>query len=457
MDISLIFLPLFIAFLILTDFKSPANGWGSLVLLFVGLGGLYSAADNFSAGIVGKLVAPDLIRRLNNLVVIIFVKTPLSLFPVAVLMFAFHYSRWNPNRIRPIKPWLILILLIPAVATFFVPLNPKEYLSLRQFLIITDLWTFPYLVIAYFLLHKSVIHGNQRFETDRLLTIVTIVIISAIYVIAVYLLPLYHFPIFKFNPYIVIVSLGLFSFLALKYGFLGFKLTVGDVYLDNAIKTVDSEVAVLNYHIKDKLLQIIDCARGIDAVAEEGRDLVVEKGKTILAATDQVLKVAKQLHSYLDKIVLNPTKLNIAELVKEVITCFQSRLQEKGVRIVNNLHQEDIIIRGDRFYLFEALKCILQNSLEAETTDGSIKIDVARTKRNVTLIIADTGCGIAPKDLPHIFEPFFTTKDPGCHFGLGLSYCYNIMGQHGGRLEVESAENEGTTVLLKFEVDNIHL
>lgn len=141
MDISLIFLPLFITFLLLTDFKNPANGWGSMALLFVSLGGLYSAVDSFNAGLVRKLVAPDLIRWLNNLVVIIFVKTPLSLFPFALLMFAFHYSRWNSNRTRPLKPSLIPVLLIPAIVMYFIPLDPKDYSSLRQFLIITDLWT----------------------------------------------------------------------------------------------------------------------------------------------------------------------------------------------------------------------------------------------------------------------------------------------------------------------------
>jgi signal transduction histidine kinase len=83
---------------------------------------------------------------------------------------------------------------------------------------------------------------------------------------------------------------------------------------------------------------------------------------------------------------------------------------------------------------------------------GSIKIDAVCSKRETTLVITDTGCGISPKDLPHILKPFYTTKDPKDHFGLGLPYCYSIMQQHGGRLEIESVENKGTTVFLKFPV-----
>ena len=448
MDISLILLPLFIILLVLTDFKNPINGWGSLVLLLVSLGGLYSAADRFILGIAGKLVDPDLILWLNYILVIIFVKIPLCLFPVTVLMFAVHYSHWNVNRTRPIKPGNILIFLIPVVATFFVPLNPKEYLSLRQFLIIANLWTFPYLAMAYLLIHKSIFNGNQRFEKGRLFTIITMVIISAIYVIAVYLLPFYYFPIFKLNPYLVIIFLGLASFLAIKYGFLGFKLTVGDVYLDNAIKTVDLELAVLNYHIKDKLTQITACAQDIDAAVQDDRDLVVKKAETILATTDQISSVAEQLHHYLDRVHLEPMLHNITEVVNEAVAYFESRIQEKALRIDNNLPLV-AFIRGDWFYLCEVFKKILQNSVEA---GGSIKIDAVCSKRETTLVITDTGCGISPKDLPHILKPFYTTKDPKDHFGLGLPYCYSIMQQHGGRLEIESVENKGTTVFLKFPV-----
>lgn len=456
MDIYLLFLPLFITFLLLTDFKSPANGWGSLALSFAGLGGLYPLADRFCAWVFEKFAAPDLIRWLNKFLVIIFVKTPLCLFPVAVLMFAVYYSYWNANRVRPIKPWIILVFLIPAVVMYFISLNPKDYLSLRRFLIITDLWAFPYITTAYILLYKSVRSGNQRFETDRPLTILTIVVISALYVIAVYLLPIYYFPIFKFNPDLVICFLGLFSFLAIKTGFLGFKLSVGDVYLDNAIKTVDSEVSVLNIIIKDKLVQIVACARDISGAAEDDRGLIVEKSKIILAAAAQISNVTEQLHHYLDKIILNPTPQNMAEIVNRAIAFFEPQIQEKALRIDNNLPR-DIIIEGDRFYLVEALKSILQNSLEAMEIGGSIKIDLARSKRNVTLMITDTGSGISPQDLPHILKPFYTTKDPERHFGLGLPYCYNIIRQHGGRLEIESVENNGTTVFLKFPVNNIGL
>ncbi len=65
----------------------------------------------------------------------------------------------------------------------------------------------------------------------------------------------------------------------------------------------------------------------------------------------------------------------------------------------------------------------------------------------VVLAVADTGIGIAPRDMPKIFRTFFTTKKQK-GMGLGLSICESIMKAHGGRITVESAPGQGTTFFL---------
>ena len=60
--------------------------------------------------------------------------------------------------------------------------------------------------------------------------------------------------------------------------------------------------------------------------------------------------------------------------------------------------------------------------------------------------MSDTGPGIPESIQDKIFQPFFSTKEEGT--GLGLSIATRIIEDHGGRLDLESNENEGATFII---------
>jgi two-component system NtrC family sensor kinase len=74
-------------------------------------------------------------------------------------------------------------------------------------------------------------------------------------------------------------------------------------------------------------------------------------------------------------------------------------------------------------------------TLSTRVEDGFVAVDVA-----------DTGIGIPAAYLNRIFDPFFTTKAVGKGTGLGLSICYGIIENMGGRIDVQSTVEVGTTV-----------
>ncbi|MBI2375499.1 MAG: PAS domain-containing protein [Deltaproteobacteria bacterium] len=121
-----------------------------------------------------------------------------------------------------------------------------------------------------------------------------------------------------------------------------------------------------------------------------------------------------------------------------------SRARAQGTRISLELGESVPVIEANRTQLQQVVVNLGNNALDAAGTDGEV---VLRSRGGaageVVLEVRDTGPGI-PKDLlARIFEPFFTTKEVGKGTGLGLSLAYEIVQQHGGRIEVESEPGTG--------------
>lgn len=89
---------------------------------------------------------------------------------------------------------------------------------------------------------------------------------------------------------------------------------------------------------------------------------------------------------------------------------------------------------------------LLVNAAQAIRYWGTITVRTGMHGNDEVFIsVSDTGSGITEENLKHIFEAFYTTKPVGQGTGLGLAVSYNIVNQHGGRIDVESELDVGTT------------
>lgn len=85
---------------------------------------------------------------------------------------------------------------------------------------------------------------------------------------------------------------------------------------------------------------------------------------------------------------------------------------------------------------------------------GQIAVATARREDGVEIRITDTGAGIPEAIRGRIFDPFFTTKEVGKGTGQGLTIAHAIIVErHGGRIDVETAPNEGTTLVIRLPID----
>ena len=99
-----------------------------------------------------------------------------------------------------------------------------------------------------------------------------------------------------------------------------------------------------------------------------------------------------------------------------------------------------------------AFYAMREKVLKGSATPSTLQISTRLRDDKVVIIITDNGPGIPKSYLDKIFQPFFTTKPTGQGTGLGLSISYDIIKAHGGTMQVDSIENEGTTFTIELPV-----
>ena len=110
--------------------------------------------------------------------------------------------------------------------------------------------------------------------------------------------------------------------------------------------------------------------------------------------------------------------------------------------------EDGLQLRGDVKMLDQVLINLIRNAQSAvkDHEDPLIRIFGSKRKFGIQLRISDNGVGIPADKIDKIFVPFFTTKENGS--GIGLALSRQIIKMHGGRLDVESAVGEGTTMII---------
>ena len=116
----------------------------------------------------------------------------------------------------------------------------------------------------------------------------------------------------------------------------------------------------------------------------------------------------------------------------------------RGVKLLTHFDPAAGTIHADAEQLWQATLNLIRNSLEAMPDGGELTVGTWREDGQVRLRVTDTGKGMSEEQLKKVFAPFFTTKPSGT--GLGLALVQQIISEHGGHVECESAPGQGQHV-----------
>lgn len=144
--------------------------------------------------------------------------------------------------------------------------------------------------------------------------------------------------------------------------------------------------------------------------------------------------------------------LSVPDLLSETFSLVEPQLQRANIHVAISVEGNIPRLYADRDRVQTALFNLIQNAQEAMPGGGKITISAypAPIRRALAISVRDTGYGISAGLMEMVCEPFFSThKEEGLR-GLGLSIVHDIAKIHGGHIEIKSAPDEGSEVILYF-------
>ncbi len=211
-------------------------------------------------------------------------------------------------------------------------------------------------------------------------------------------------------------------------------------------------VSTTTHEFNNVLMTIINYAKlGLRHRDHESRQKAFDK---ILTAANRASRITNSVLGMAKNRASGQEPTDLARLVEDTLLLLERELNK--YRIAVDKHFQPVpnaLVNGNQIQ--QVLLNLIINARQAMTGGGRLIVKLWHEPQTATvhLMLRDSGCGIAPENLPRIFDPYFTTKSgPDASgkggTGLGLAMCREIIEAHHGRIRVDSAVGRGTAFTL---------
>ncbi len=184
---------------------------------------------------------------------------------------------------------------------------------------------------------------------------------------------------------------------------------------------------------------------------EEG-DPRREDVEVIVSETIRCREIVKRLLDFARQTKPQKKITNINNLINNIILLVRNQTSFRNIVIDKNLDENLPEVMADLDQIQQVFINLIINASEAMTKGGKLDVESKLDKSGeyIEVIFKDNGPGIPNHIKARIFDPFFTTKEQGT--GLGLSISYGIIERHGGKINLETKQGEGTTFTIYLPI-----
>ncbi|MBI3584075.1 MAG: PAS domain S-box protein [Nitrospinae bacterium] len=180
--------------------------------------------------------------------------------------------------------------------------------------------------------------------------------------------------------------------------------------------------------------------------------------KTLLQQIDRSVKIIDNLLGFARRREYEIKDISINNLIESTIRLVEYEMKLENIIFVRDFKKDLPFIKGDADQLAQVFLNLINNArdsmnekqkrikggeLRIEGWKGEIRIATKKTDNAIEITFTDTGLGIPEDKAANMFKPFFTTKAEGKGTGLGLSIAKDIIGKHGGKIELKNMVGEG--------------
>jgi two-component system, sensor histidine kinase and response regulator len=223
-------------------------------------------------------------------------------------------------------------------------------------------------------------------------------------------------------------------------------------------------LAVLSHELRTPLTSILGLSYTLLNLLNSNLDIrqknyiqtIKNSGDHLLELIDDMLEMSKLEAG---RAVLKVSEFSLLKLLQQVVQMVQQRADQRqinlqiqimdGAQDISQDHSQDVRFRGDTKRIKQILINLLTNAIKFTEESGQIIIRTWREFDYLVLQVEDNGIGIAQDQIPRIFQKFQqldSTLDRAYEgIGLGLALTKQLVELHGGWIEVESVENDGST------------
>jgi len=189
-----------------------------------------------------------------------------------------------------------------------------------------------------------------------------------------------------------------------------------------------------------------DVTLGRERTANDYKETLKKVGETVNRMCDiinRILVISRLDNKTID---FKPVRVDLMDIMRDVQRLIEPAAVHKDVAI--RLSGAGAVVKGDREGLTEVFTNIVENAIKYNRLKGNVNIRVSEESGNAVVTIEDTGIGIPKEEHDKIFDRFYrvdTSRGLTVGSGLGLSIVRTIIDSHGGHIELESTQGEGTT------------